>query len=85
MPRLVVNPDLGRSINFDAFRPLIRSSKEAGVRRFIYASSSSVYGVKDQPDVTADPKTGEQYVPKDWLLGRIARWHRGKTTPIALR
>ncbi len=50
-PSFELNPDLGRSINFDAFRPLVRAAKEAGVERFIYASSSSVYGVKDEPDV----------------------------------
>ena len=53
-PSFELNPDLGRSINFDAFRPLVRASKAAGVKRFIYASSSSVYGAKNQPDVTED-------------------------------
>jgi nucleoside-diphosphate-sugar epimerase len=50
-PSFELNPDLGKSINFDAFRPLVRAAKDAGVERFIYASSSSVYGVKDEPDV----------------------------------
>ncbi len=55
-PSFELNPELGKSINLDAFRPLVRASKEAGVERFIYASSSSVYGVKDEPSVTEDLK-----------------------------
>jgi nucleoside-diphosphate-sugar epimerase len=51
-PSYDLNPALGRSINFDAFRPLVRAAKRAGVQRFIYASSSSVYGVKDEAEVT---------------------------------
>lgn len=53
-PSFDLDPDLGRSINYDCFRPLVRAAKAAGVRRFIYASSSSVYGIKDEPDVTED-------------------------------
>lgn len=45
---------LSTSINFDAFEPLVIAAKEAGVRRFIYCSSSSVYGLSDAPDVTED-------------------------------
>lgn len=53
-PSYDLDPDLGRSINYDAFAPLVRLSKAAGVGRFIYASSSSVYGIKDDPNVTED-------------------------------
>jgi len=53
-PSFDLDPELGKSINFDCFRPLIKASKEAGVRRFIYASSSSVYGVKNEASVTED-------------------------------
>lgn len=53
-PSFELDPALGRSINYDAFRPLVRASKEAGVKRFIYASSSSVYGVKSEAEVTED-------------------------------
>jgi len=53
-PSYDLNPDLGKSINYDAFGPLVKLSKKAGVNRFIYASSSSVYGVKDDPEVTED-------------------------------
>ena len=50
-PSFELNPELGRSINLDAFRPLVEISKEAGVNRFIYASSSSVYGIKEESNV----------------------------------
>ena len=53
-PSFDLNPDLGKSINYDCFRPLVKASKDAGVKRFIYASSSSVYGIKSDPDVTED-------------------------------
>jgi nucleoside-diphosphate-sugar epimerase len=53
-PSFDLDPTLGRSINYDSFRPLVKASKDAGVRRFIYASSSSVYGIKDTPEVTED-------------------------------
>ena len=53
-PSFELNPDLGRSINLDAFEPLVAASRGAGVSRFIYASSSSVYGIKEVPDVTED-------------------------------
>lgn len=53
-PSFELNPELGKSINYDCFLPLVRASKDAGVRRFIYASSSSVYGVKDEAAVTEE-------------------------------
>lgn len=53
-PSFELNPDLGKSINLDAFEPLVRISKESGAARFIYASSSSVYGIKEEPNVTED-------------------------------
>ena len=53
-PSFELNPGLGRSINFDCFEPLVRMSKDAGARRFIYASSSSVYGVSEEPNVNED-------------------------------
>ncbi len=53
-PSFDLNPDLGKSINYDCFRPLVKASKDAGVKRFIYASSSSVYGVKEEDKVTEE-------------------------------
>ena len=45
---------LSTTINLDAFEPMVVAAKKAGVKRFVYASSSSVYGVSDQPNVTED-------------------------------
>ena len=53
-PSFDLSPELGKSINLDAFRPLVEISKSAGVKRFIYASSSSVYGVKSELNVHED-------------------------------
>ena len=50
-PSFEMNPDLGKSINLDAFRPLVEISKNSNVKRFFYASSSSVYGIKEEPNV----------------------------------
>ena len=41
-----LDENLSTSINLEAFEPIVKASKNAGVKRFIYASSSSVYGVK---------------------------------------
>lgn len=53
-PSFELNPELGKSINYDALFGIIGAAKSNGVRNFIYASSSSVYGVKDEPEVTED-------------------------------
>lgn len=53
-PSFELNPDLGKSINLDPFEPFVQIAKKGGIKRFIYASSSSVYGVKAVPNVTED-------------------------------
>ncbi|MEO0534998.1 MAG: SDR family oxidoreductase [Cyanobacteria bacterium P01_A01_bin.123] len=50
-PSFELDPTLGKSINLDAFRPLVEVSQAAGIQRFIYASSSSVYGIKQEANV----------------------------------
>ena len=49
-----LNEELSTSINLEAFEPMVVAAKDAGCSRFIYASSSSVYGVSEAPDVTED-------------------------------
>lgn len=53
-PSYDLDPQLGRSVNYESFAPLVRASIDAGVRRFIFASTSSVYGVSDAPSVTEE-------------------------------
>ncbi|EAM48929.1 NAD-dependent epimerase/dehydratase family protein (plasmid) [Crocosphaera watsonii WH 8501] len=53
-PSFELDPGLGKSINYDAFLDLVDVAKENGVKRFIYASSSSVYGIKETENVTED-------------------------------
>jgi nucleoside-diphosphate-sugar epimerase len=49
-----LDENLSTSVNLHAFEPMVLAAKDAGVRRFIYASSSSVYGVSDKPNVTEE-------------------------------
>jgi len=53
-PSFELNPTLGKSINFDAFEPMVKLCVQNKITRFIYASSSSVYGIKKEKDVTED-------------------------------
>ena len=58
-PCVDMNRELGRSINFTCFRDILTIAKEKSVARFIYASSSSVYGVSDDPEVREETKKRE--------------------------
>jgi nucleoside-diphosphate-sugar epimerase len=53
-PSFELNPELGKSINYDALTPLVQIARDSGVRRFIYASTSSVYGIKEEENVSED-------------------------------
>ena len=53
-PSFELNRNLSKSINYDCFEPLIKISKDEGIKKFIFASSSSVYGIKKEKDVHED-------------------------------
>lgn len=53
-PSFDLQPGLAKAVNWDCFPMMIEEAAKAGVRRFIFASSSSVYGVKQTPNVTED-------------------------------
>ena len=61
-PSFDLDPSLGKSINFDAFKNVIDSCKEGNIKRLIVASSTSQYGIKPlsmevTEDAEADPIT----------------------------
>jgi nucleoside-diphosphate-sugar epimerase len=53
-PSFELDSSLSRSINYDCFEPMVKATVDAGVKRYIYASTSSVYGVSEAPEVTED-------------------------------
>ncbi len=53
-PSFELDSSLSKTINYDCFEPMVIAAKEAGVKRFIYVSSSSVYGVSEAPEVTEE-------------------------------
>lgn len=53
-PSSDLDPELTRSVNRVALEEVMTAAKTFGVRRFLYASSASVYGIQDTPDVTED-------------------------------
>ena len=55
-PSFELNPSLGKSINLDAFEPMVKICLKSRIEKFIYASSSSVYGIKKEKNVTEDMK-----------------------------
>ena len=53
-PSFELNPKLGYEINFKCFEPLVLLAKNLGIKRFLYASSSSVYGIKETKEVNEE-------------------------------
>ena len=49
-----LNKEFSKSVNFDAFEPMVVAAKSSGIRRFIYASTSSVYGISEKKNVRED-------------------------------
>ena len=53
-PAVELNPTLSWEVNVLAGQQLADKAIRAGVKQFIFASSGSVYGVKEEPKVTED-------------------------------
>jgi nucleoside-diphosphate-sugar epimerase len=49
-----LDPELSKTVNFDAFINLVKVAKEKQIRRFVYASTSSVYGISEAENITED-------------------------------
>ncbi len=53
-PSFELDPGLGKSINFDAFYNVMEAARANKVKRFVYASTSSVYGIKSEKNVAEE-------------------------------
>jgi nucleoside-diphosphate-sugar epimerase len=87
-PSFELDPALSRSINYDCFELMVVACKSAAVKRFIYASTSSVYGVSDAPEVTEEhplvPLT--DYNKYKGLCEPILLWHQSpEFTTVIIR
>ncbi len=53
-PSFDLDPGLGKSINYLSFFPFLKAINKFKTKRLIYASTSSVYGLKEEREVTED-------------------------------
>jgi nucleoside-diphosphate-sugar epimerase len=53
-PGFDLDPDMARTVNYTCLDPLVGLAKKSGVRRFVYASSASVYGRSEAARVDED-------------------------------
>lgn len=53
-PGFDLDPDMARTVNYACLRPLMDMAELAGARRFVYASSASVYGWSEAASVDED-------------------------------
>ena len=87
-PSFELNPKLGKSINLDAFTPLVEITKKNSIKRFIYASTSSVYGIKKEKDVheemSLEPLTDYSKYKVDCEI-ILKKYASESFTPITIR
>ncbi len=82
-----LNPALTKEVNVTATEKLIDLCREFGISRFINASSSSVYGIKKEKDVTEElplePLT--LYSESKVAIEKYLAEHKGKMTSVSIR
>jgi UDP-N-acetylglucosamine 4-epimerase len=62
VPRSIADPTASHESNVDGFINMLEAARKAGTKRFVYASSSSVYGdIEDSPKV--ESRLGELLSP----------------------
>jgi len=62
VPRSIADPATTNAVNINGFLNMLIATRDAGIRRFVYASSSSVYG--DSPELPkVEERTGKVLSP----------------------
>jgi UDP-N-acetylglucosamine 4-epimerase len=62
VPRSIADPATTNAVNINGFLNMLIATRDAGIRRFVYASSSSVYG--DSPELQkVEERTGKVLSP----------------------
>ena len=62
VPRSIADPATTNAVNINGFLNMIIASRDAGIKRFVFASSSSVYG--DSPELPkVEDRTGKVLSP----------------------
>ncbi|MEZ4751356.1 MAG: SDR family oxidoreductase [Bdellovibrionota bacterium] len=86
-PSSDLNPELTKEVNIEATKDLIATARDLGVKRFINASSSSVYGIKEENDVTEElhlePLT--VYSESKAVIEDYLRQERGAMVAVSVR
>ena len=81
-----LNPGMALEVNVDATRRLCHLAVEAGVQRFIFASSSSVYGSQDLICTeTTEPRPQTTYAGTKLAGEELLAQVSGKMTTISVR
>ena len=85
-PSYELDPKLSESINYLAFKTFIEALNQSEIKRVIYASSSSVYGVKTEPHVTeelyCEPRTDYSKFKDACEADLLSNVRKGITTSI---
>lgn len=87
-PSAELDPELTRTVNQDAFEQLVNECVRVGIGRFIFASSASIYGVSDAPQVREDhPRVpvSAYNVSKAWCEDLLDSRYRGVLPYITVR
>jgi len=86
-PSSDLDPELTKKVNIEGTKAMIDMARDQGIARFINASSSSVYGIKEEADVTEtlplEPLT--VYSESKVAIEDYLRAKRGKMTAVSIR
>ncbi len=87
-PLGMIDEEVTRSINFYGATEFAKKAKKAGVRRYIYSSSCSVYGISSEKEATEESETHPQTMYAQCKLDsekEIAHLADSTFTPVYLR